>query len=235
MSNSITIDEGEQKIKGGKTVIKRLFTLSEEGDYETGIIKYHQLFYDIDKSISVLGEEENEKWIIINKRDLKDIPSTDLLAYFHKLLKDYKKKELDLLEELKKYLKKVNIKFEEGDWQSFPDNYNEKKSKPLVKPKTKGLFEPIFASRPLSKLFNLIDKYKIILIIYAIILIVSFELSLLIFGFVIFSLLGLGCLFLVFESIRENKTFKSFIVSIPYLVIGLGCFYLAYGAISELI
>ena len=63
----------------------------------------------------------------------------------------------------------------------------------------------------------------------------AYELSLLIFGFVIFSLLGLGCLFLVFESIRENKTLKSFIVSIPYLVIGLGCFYLAYGAISELI
>jgi len=235
VSNSITIDEGVQKIKGGKTVIKRLFTLSEEGDYETGTIKYHELFYDIDKSISVLGEEENEKWIIINKKDLKDIPSTDFLAYFHTLLKDYKKKELDILEELKKYLKKVNIKFEEGDWQSFPDNYKEKKSKPLAKPKTNGSFEPIFASRPLSKLFNLIDQYKIILIIYAIILIVSFELSLLIFGFVIFSLLGLGCLFLVFESIRENKTFKSFIVSIPYLVIGLGCFYLAYGAISELI
>ena len=50
MSKSITIDEGEQKIKGGKTVIKRLFTLSEEGDYETGTIKYHELFYDIDKS-----------------------------------------------------------------------------------------------------------------------------------------------------------------------------------------
>ena len=66
-------------------------------------------------------------------------------------------------------------------------------------------------------------------------LIVSFELSSLIFGFVIFSLLGLGCLFLVFESIRENKTFKSFIVSIGYLVIGLGCLFLSYGAISELI
>ena len=37
------------------------FTLVEEGDYETGIIKYHQHYYDIDKSISVLGEEENEK------------------------------------------------------------------------------------------------------------------------------------------------------------------------------
>ncbi|MDA9105981.1 hypothetical protein N9J74_00505 [Candidatus Pelagibacter sp.] len=120
MDNSITIDEGEQKIEGGKVLIKRRFTLSERGDYETGIIKYHELFYDIDKSISALGEEENEKWILINKRDLKDVPAADFLAYFHNLLKDYQKKELDLLEELKKHLKNVNIKFEEGDWQSFP-------------------------------------------------------------------------------------------------------------------
>ena len=125
MDNSITIDEGEQKIEGGKVVIKRRFTLSERGDYETGVIKYHELFYDIDKSISVLGEEENEKWIVINKRDLKDIPATDFLAYFHILLKDYQKKELDLLEELKKHLNKVNIKFVEGNWQSFPDNIKE--------------------------------------------------------------------------------------------------------------
>ena len=62
MNNTITIDEGEQKITEGKIVIKRRFTLSEEGDYETGTIKYHELFYDIDKSISALGEEENEKW-----------------------------------------------------------------------------------------------------------------------------------------------------------------------------
>ena len=125
MNNIITIDEGEQSIKGGKVVIKRRFTLSEEGDYETGTIKYLELFYDIDKSISVLGEEENEKWIVINKRDLKNIPAVDFLAYFHNLLKDYQKKNLDLLEELKKHLNKVNIKFEEGNWQSFPDNIKE--------------------------------------------------------------------------------------------------------------
>ena len=125
MNNIITIDEGEQSIRGGKVVIKRRFTLSEEGDYETGTIKYHELFYDIDKSISVLGEEENEKWIVINKRDLKNIPAVDFLAYFHNLLKDYQKKNLDLLEELKKHLNKVNIKFVEGNWQSFPDNIKE--------------------------------------------------------------------------------------------------------------
>ena len=127
MNNSITIDEGEQKIKGGKIVIKRRFTLSEEGDYETGTIKYHELFYDIDKTISLLGDEENEKWIIVNTRDLKDIPTADFLVYFHVLLKDYQKKELDLLEELKKHLNKINIEFEEGDWQSFPDDFNKKK------------------------------------------------------------------------------------------------------------
>ena len=102
MKNSITIDEGQKKFKDGKIAFKWDFTLSEEGDYDTGTIKYHEIFYDIDKTAAVIGEEENEKWITINKRDCKDIPSTDFLAYFHTLLKDYKKKELDVLEELKK-------------------------------------------------------------------------------------------------------------------------------------
>ena len=235
MDNSITIDEGEQKIKGGKVVIRRLFTLSEDGDYETGTIKYNELFYDIDKSISALGEEENEKWILINKRDLKDVPTTDFLAYFHILLKDYQKKELDLLEELKKHLKKVNIKFEEGDWQSFPDNFNKNKPKPLVKSKLPKLFDPILSSRPVLKLFNVIDQFKYLLIFYALIFIVSFELSLIIFGFIFFSLFGLACLFLAFEMIRENKTFKSVIPSMGYVVVGLYCLYLSYGAIIGLL
>ena len=42
MNNSITIDKGERKTEKGKVVIKWHFTLVEEGDYETGIIKYHQ-------------------------------------------------------------------------------------------------------------------------------------------------------------------------------------------------
>lgn len=45
-------------------------------------------------------------------------------TYLHTLLKEYQNNELDLLEELKKHLNNVNIKFEEGDWQSFPKNYN---------------------------------------------------------------------------------------------------------------
>ncbi len=119
MDNSITIDKGERKTEKGKVLIKWHFTLVEEDDYETGIIKYHQHYYDIDKSISVLGEEENEKWIIINKKDLKNLPTSDFLAYFHMLLKDYQKKKLDLIEELKVHLNKINIKFEGNDWQSF--------------------------------------------------------------------------------------------------------------------
>ena len=39
--------------------------------------------------------------------------------YFHILLKDYQKKKLDLIEELKVHLNEINIKFKEGDWQSF--------------------------------------------------------------------------------------------------------------------
>jgi hypothetical protein len=120
MKNSITIDKGQKKYKDGKVVFKWDFTLSEEGDYETGTIKYHELIYDIDKTSAVIGEEENEKWITINKRDCKSIPTLDFFEYFHKFLLDHKEKEADLLEELKKYLNLVYIKFEEGDWQSFP-------------------------------------------------------------------------------------------------------------------
>ena len=101
MNNSITIDKGERTTEKGKVVIKWHFTLVEEGDYETGIIKYHQHYYDIDKSISVLNEEENEKWIIINKKDLKNLPASDFLAYFHMLLKDYQKKNSIYLKNLK--------------------------------------------------------------------------------------------------------------------------------------
>ena len=83
MKNSITIDKGQKKYKDGKVVFKWDFTLSEEGDYETGTIKYHELIYDIDKTSAVIGEEENEKWITINKRDCKSIPTLDFFEYFH--------------------------------------------------------------------------------------------------------------------------------------------------------
>jgi hypothetical protein len=239
MKSSVTIDEGQTKSETGKILLKWSHTLEEDDEK----IKYHQIYYDIDKSISVLGEEENEKWIEINKEDLKDLPTINFLEYFHTFLKDCKKRKADSLEELKKFLNKVNIKFEEGDWQSFPDNFNEtprkkakpKKAKPLPKPRTQNLFDPILSNRQVLKLFNLIDDYKIILIIYAIIFAVSFKFSLLVFGFILFSLLGLGSLFLVFDAIREKKTFLSFIVSAPYLLVGLYCLYLAYTSIIELL
>ena len=40
---------------------------------------------------------------------------SDFLAYFHMLLKDYQKNNLDLFDELKVHLKEINVKFEEGD------------------------------------------------------------------------------------------------------------------------
>ena len=81
MDNSITIDEGEQKIKGGKVVIKRRFTLSEEGDYETGTIKYHELFYDIDKTSAIIGEEEMKNGYLLIKETVRDIHNIDFFRY----------------------------------------------------------------------------------------------------------------------------------------------------------
>tara|TARA_B100000787_G_scaffold32510_1_gene22188 strand:+ start:102 stop:818 length:717 start_codon:yes stop_codon:yes gene_type:complete len=234
MKNSITIDKGQKEYKDGKVVFKWEYTLSEEGDYETGTIKYHELFYDIDKTSAIIGEEESEKWIIINKRDCKDIPTFDFFKYFQKFLLDHKQKEADLLEELKKYLNLVYIKFEEGDWQSFPDSFNEpseKKSKPLEKPKSNKFLEPILSSRPVLKLSNLIVEFKYLIIIYGLALIFYFEISAVIFGFIFFSLFGLGCLYLAFVIFSENKTFKSIIPSMGYVVVGLYCWYLSYGAI----
>ena len=92
MKNSITIDKGQKEYKDGKVVLEWEYTLSEEGDYETGTIKYHELFYDIDKTSAIIGEKESEKWIIINKRDCKDIPTFDFFNYFQKFLLDRKKK-----------------------------------------------------------------------------------------------------------------------------------------------
>ena len=105
----------------------------------------------------------------------------------------------------------------------------------MVKSKLLKLFDPILSSRPVLKLFNVIDQFKYLLIFYALIFIVSFELSLIIFGFIFFSLFGLACLFLAFEMIRENKTFKSVIPSMGYVVVGLYCLYLSYGAIIGLL
>jgi len=42
---------------------------------------------------------------------------------------------------------------------------------------------------------------------------------------------GLACLYLAFVIFSENKTFKSIIPSMVYVVVGLYCWYLSYGAI----
>ena len=115
MKSSVTIDEGQTKSETGKILLKWSYTLKEDDEK----IKYHQIYYDIDKSMSVLGEEENEKWIEINKEDLKDLPSLNHFDHLHSFLKSLKHGD-DLLEKFKEYLKKINIKFEEDSWQSFP-------------------------------------------------------------------------------------------------------------------
>tara|TARA_B110000263_G_C15212308_1_gene465852 strand:- start:534 stop:887 length:354 start_codon:yes stop_codon:yes gene_type:complete len=117
MEKSVTIDEGQRKSENGKILIKWSYTLREDDEK----ITYHQIYYDIDKSLSVLGEDENEKWIEINKLDLKDLSSISHFDYLHSFLKSLKHKD-DLLEEFKEYLKKANIKFKEDSWQSFPSS-----------------------------------------------------------------------------------------------------------------
>ena len=105
----------------------------------------------------------------------------------------------------------------------------------MVKSKLPKLFDPILSSRPVLKLFNLIDEFKYLIIIYGLALIFYFEISAVIFGFIFFSLFGLACLYLSFVIFSENKTFKSIIPSMGYVVVGLYCWYLSYGAIIGLI
>jgi len=118
---SITISEGQKLTKDKSVAWKWIFTISDNGgDFDNCIIKYHELIYDIDKSISVLGETENEKWIEIKRSDCKDVPHIySPLEWFVPQLNSFKEKELDILETFKEYLKTYSIKFEEGDWQSF--------------------------------------------------------------------------------------------------------------------
>ena len=236
MKKSVTISEGT-KTANGKQLFKWSYTLSEEGDYDTGKITYHELHYAIDKSIAVVGEEESEKWIDVNQRDLHSLPTLDFFEYLLPFVKEWDEKGLDSIEEFKGYLNTRYIKFKEGDWQSFPDKFNkhsEKKSKASVKSKLQQLLDPVLSSRPVLKLFNLIDEFKILIFIYGLALIFYFEISTAIFGFIFFSLFGLCCLYLAFVIFSENKTFKSIIPSMGYVVVGLYCWYLSYGAIMEL-
>ena len=67
MNKSVTIDKGQRKSESGKILIKWSYTLREDDK----TITYHQIYYCIDKSLSVLGEDENEKWIEVNKEEAK--------------------------------------------------------------------------------------------------------------------------------------------------------------------
>ena len=72
--------------------------------------------------------------------------------------------------------------------------------------------------------------------------ILSFDASIKVFGFLIFSILGFGCFVLCYDLIEKMiknaknlETLKGFLPLVFYLLIGCGCFYLSYGAISELL
>ena len=102
----ILIDEGKNQH------IEWSDTLREENDK----IQYHEIIYIKDKSISILGENESEVWIDIDKKNLNNKTIND----FEKLLKSYEKNER--FDKFKEYLKENKIKFEKGDWQSFDSN-----------------------------------------------------------------------------------------------------------------
>ena len=106
----IIIDEDENES------IKWSDTLRED----INNIKYHQIIYIKDKSIAVLGESENEVWVDIDKKNLNNKTLID----FEKFLKSQNQNK-DRFEKFKDYLTKNNIKFKEGDWQSFDNTSND--------------------------------------------------------------------------------------------------------------
>ena len=75
----ILIDEGKNQH------IEWSDTLREENDK----IQYHEIIYIKDKSISILGENESEVWIDIDKKNLNNKTIND----FEKLLKSSEKNE----------------------------------------------------------------------------------------------------------------------------------------------
>ena len=91
----ILIDEGKNQH------IEWSDTLREENDK----IQYHEIIYIKDKSISILGENESEVWIDIDKKNLNNKTIND----FEKLLKSYEKNER--FDKFKEYLKENKIKF----------------------------------------------------------------------------------------------------------------------------
>ena len=93
IGKTVTIDTGQKKLENGEIAWKWDFSLSDEGDSDNGKIKYHEIIYDINKSVAVLGESENEKWIEIKKADLANVPHIHSpLEFYVPLLNNYKKK-----------------------------------------------------------------------------------------------------------------------------------------------
>ena len=72
--------------------------------------------------------------------------------------------------------------------------------------------------------------------------ILSFDASITVFGFLIFSILGFGCFVLCYDLIEKMiknaknlETLKGSLPLVFYFLIGCGCFYLSYTAIAELL
>ena len=94
----------------------------------------------------------------------------------------------------------------------------------------------------MKKLIKILDDFKVLIGMFAIGAIFYFDASLLVFGFLIFGIIGFGSFVLVYsslETILKNKTdFKIYLVILPllfYLAVGCYCFYLSYTAIEELL
>lgn len=98
-------------------------------------IQYHQIVIIKKKSVSVLGETENEVWVDIEKKNLNNKSIQDL----EKFLKSQDSDER--FDKFKSYLDKNNIKFKKGDWQSFDNIFindiEDKEINPVDKPTKK--------------------------------------------------------------------------------------------------
>ena len=102
------IDEGKFKYK---TVHHKWSdTLSDDGKK----IIYHEYTYDTDQCMDF------ENWIHIDKKNLHTIAYKWFLLFLRSL-----KKDKDRLEKFKRLLVDLDIKFEEGDWQTI-DRHRER-------------------------------------------------------------------------------------------------------------
>ena len=94
----------------------------------------------------------------------------------------------------------------------------------------------------MKKLLKFLDDFKFLIGIYVLAAIFYFEASSLVFGFLIFSILGVGCFFICYDplihilkNLNKPKTILASGPIIFYILIGCGCFYISYGALSSLL